>query len=78
MTQSYSREEFKILLTWNVNQNADSYAVSVNGTTNFSIENTTTFIMIGEYNTLYMFTVTAVNCARYSEEVTVNFTIGMT
>ena len=78
MTQSHSRKKFKISLTWNVNQNADSYVVSVNSTTNVSVENTTTFIMTGEYNTLYIFTVTAVNCAGYSEGATVNFTIGMT
>ena len=77
MTEIYSREEFTILLTWDINQNADSYVVSVNSTTSFSVENTTTFIITGEYNNLYIFTVTAVNCAGYSEEATVNCTIGI-
>ena len=75
MTQNYSREEFTILITWD-DQNADSYMVSVNSTTNL-FQKTTSFTMRGEYNTLYKFTVKAVNCVDYySDEVTASITIG--
>ena len=78
----YRQHNFSIIISWDEEEEesgevVDEYRILTNTTDHFISTNTTTVVLEGEYNIPLQITLSAVNCAGSSAEVTEQLIIGM-
>ena len=77
----YHTHNFSIIISWDEEEESgevvDEYRIMINTTDLFIFTNTTTVILEGEYNIPLQITLSAINCAGSSAEVTEQLIVGM-
>ena len=78
----YNRHNFSIIISWDEEEEesgkvVDEYRILTNTTDHFISTNTTTVVLEGEYNIPLLITLSAINCASSSAEVTEQLIVGM-
>ena len=79
----YNRHNFSIIISWDEEEEEESgevieeYRILTNTTDHFISTNTTTVVLEGEYNIPLLITLSAINCAGSSAEVTEQLIVGM-
>ena len=73
---------FSIIISWDEEEEesgkvVDAYRILTNTTDHFISTNTTTVVLEGEYNIPLLITLSAINCAGSSAEVTEQLIVGM-
>ena len=73
-------KSFSIIISWDNEESGevvDEYRIMTNTTDHFISTNTTTVVLEGEYNIPLQITLSAINCAGSSAEVTEQLIVGM-
>ena len=77
----YHTHNFSIIISWDEEEESgevvDEYRIMINTIDLFIFTNTTTVILEGEYNIPLQITLSAINCAGSSAEVTEQLIVGM-
>ena len=78
----YNTHNFSIIISWDEEEEesggvVDEYRILTNTTDHFISTNTTTVVLEGEYNIPLQITLSAINCAGSSAEVTEQLIVGM-
>ena len=78
----YHTHNFSIIISWDEEEEesgevVDEYRILTNTTDHFISTNTTTVVLEGEYNIPLQITLSAINCAGSSAEVTEQLIVGM-
>ena len=81
----YHTPNFSIIISWDEEEEeeeeygevVDEYRILTNTTDHFISTNTTTVVLEGEYNIPLQITLSAINCAGSSAEVTEQLIVGM-
>ena len=78
----YHPHNFSIIISWDEEEEeseevVDEYRILTNTTDHFISTNTTTVVLEGEYNIPLLITLSAINCAGSSAEVTEQLIVGM-
>ena len=81
-TINFTTGNFSIIISWDEEEEesgevVDEYRILTNTTDHFISTNTTTVVLEGEYNIPLLITLSAINCAGSSAEVTEQVIIGM-
>ena len=80
-TRNFTTGNFSIIISWDEEEESgevvDEYRILTNTTDHFISTNTTTVVLEGEYNIPLLITLSAINCAGSSAEVTEQLIVGM-
>ena len=81
-TKNFKTGNFSIIISWDEEEEesgevVDEYKILTNTTDHFISTNTTTVVLEGEYNIPLQITLSAINCAGSSAEVTEQLIVGM-
>ena len=81
-TKNFKTGNFSIIISWDEEEEksgevVDEYRILTNTTDHFISTDTTTVVLEGEYNIPLQITLSAINCAGSSAEVTEQLIVGM-